>query len=159
MLGKSDKKILIDKKAIRGAKVAIIRARYNGEFTKKLETACVEMLVENGVFRKQIFLTSVPGALEIPIAAQRVAISKKADVIIALGVILKGGTYHFELVSGECARGCMDVALKYNIPVIFEVISAYNLAQVKKRTSGVNNKGREAAFSALEVLTTLSKIR
>lgn len=159
MLGKSNKELLIDKAAIGKAKIAIVRARYNGEFTKKLEASCVETLIENGVSREQIVSITVPGALEIPTAAQRVAMAKRADIIIALGVILKGDTYHFELVSDECARGCMEVCLKYNIPVIFEVLSAYNLAQVKKRTSGKNSKGREAAFAALEILTTLSQIK
>lgn len=159
MLGKSNKELLIDKAAIGKAKIAIARALYNGEFTKKLEASCVETLIENGVSREQIVSISVPGALEIPIAAQMVALAKRADVVIALGVVLRGDTYHFELVSDECARGCMEVALKYNVPVIFGVISAYNLAQVKKRTSGRNNKGREAAFTALEILTTLSHIK
>ncbi len=159
MLGKSDQEVLIGKRVISDAKVAIIRARYNGEFTRKLEEACVETLLEAGLSKKQILMVSVPGSLEIPITAQRVAIAKRADVIIALGVILKGNTYHFELVSSECARGCMEVSIKHNIPVIFEVLSAYSLAQIKKRTSGKNNKGREAALSALEMLTALGKIK
>ncbi len=159
MLGKSDQDKLIDKVAIGGTKIAIIRARYNDEFTEELEKACIETLVANGISRSQVVSMSVPGSLEIPIAAQRVAEAKCADVIIALGVIIKGDTYHFELVSNECARGCMDVSLKYNIPVIFEVISAYNLAQVVKRVNGKNSKGKEAAFSALEILTTLYKIK
>lgn len=153
------KRIQINKNVLARTRIAIVRSNYNEEFTRKLENACVETLIQYGVLPKKILITVVPGSLEIPIAAQRIAIAKKADVVIALGVVLKGATYHFELVSNECARGCMEVSLTYNIPLIFEVICALNLKQVKERTSGVNNKGREAAISALKIIEALGRIK
>ena len=98
--------------------------------------------------------------MEIPIVAQNIAKAKKADIIIALGVVVKGDTYHFEIVANECARGCMDVALKYNVPVIFEVIPVYNLAQARKRAGANNqNKGREAGLAALKMLAVMAQIK
>jgi|SRR3989344_3682774 len=153
MLKKYTSKIEIPKKVIQKAKIVIIRSEFNGEITESLERHCLKTLLDTGIKRSQIKLYQVPGSLEIPFTAQMIAQKKQADIIIALGAVIRGDTYHFELVANECARGCMDVSLKYSIPVIFEVIPAYNLAQAKKRAANDNsNKGREAAFAALKML-------
>lgn len=152
-------KITIPKKILTKAKIAIVRSEFNGLLTQRLEDECVRTLLAAGLKMRQIALFSVPGSLEIPIMAQNIAKFEKPDVIIALGVIIKGDTYHFELVADNCARGCMEVSLKFNIPVIFGVIAAYNLAQAKKRAGhDVNNKGREAAQAALLILKTITRI-
>lgn len=148
------KLIKIDKKVIAGAKIAIIRSEFNGGITKSLEDACLSTLFAYGVAKKQVLLYTVPGSLEIPIMALNV-VKKKPSVIIALGVIIKGDTYHFELISNECARGCMEVSLRYNVPIIYEVISAYNLLQARKRAGREGNRGEEAALSALKILESL----
>ena len=153
MLKASKEKVEISKNLLKKARIAIIRAEFNGDLTKSLEKHCIKVLLESGLKKQQILQYQVPGSLEIPIIAQNIAQKKKADIIIALGVVIRGDTYHFEIVANECARGCMDVGLKYNVPIIFEVIPAYNPAQAKKRTGDdINNKGREAAFTALEML-------
>ena len=156
MLKSHKEKVEIDKKLIKKARIAIIRSEFNGEITLSLENHCLKTLLDAGLKRSQIGLYQVPGSLEIPIIAQTIAQKKKANVIIALGAVIKRDTYHFEIVANECARGCMDVALKYNVPVIFEVIPAYNLKQAKERAGNDdNNKGREAALAALKILKTL----
>src|SRR3990170_1628958 len=157
MLKKHTEKIEIAKVIISKAKIAIIRAQFNAPLTESLEKHCLGVLLEHGLKKDQILQFQVPGSLEIPIVAQNIAKQKTADIIIALGVVIKGDTYHFQIVANECARGCMDVALKYNVPIIFEVIPVYNLAQAKKRAGNNNqNKGREAALAALKMLNVMS---
>ena len=157
MLKKHTEKIKIPRTILDKSRIAIVRAQFNGPLTENLEKHCLATLLEHGVKKDQILQFQVPGSLEIPIVAQNIAKAKKADIIIALGVVIKGDTYHFEIVANECARGCMDVALKYNVPIIFEVIPVYNLAQAKKRTGANNqNKGREAALAALKMLNVMS---
>ena len=160
MLKKHTEKIEIAKAIISKAKIAIIRAQFNAPLTECLEKHCLSVLSGYGFKRDQILQFQVPGSLEIPIVAQNIAKHKKADIIIALGVVIKGDTYHFEIVANECARGCMDVALKYNIPIIFEVIPVYNLAQATKRAGNNNqNKGKEAALAALKMLQVISQFK
>ena len=159
MLKKHTEKIELPKTVLAKAKIAIVRAQFNGQLTESLEKHCLATLLDHGLKKNQILQFQVPGSLEIPIVAQNIAKAKKADIIIALGVVIKGDTYHFEIVINECARGCMDVALKFNIPIIFEVIPAYNLAQAKKRAGNNNqNKGREAALAALKMLKVMSQL-
>src|SRR3990170_7142595 len=159
MLKKHTEKIELPRTVLDKAKIAIVRAEFNEKLTKSLEVHCVDTLISNGIKKSQITAYSVPGSLEIPIVAQNIASAKKADIIIALGVVIKGDTYHFEIVANECARGCMDVALKYNVPIIFEVIPVYNLAQAKKRAGNNNqNKGKEAALAALKMMKVISQL-
>ena len=159
MLKKHTEKIILQRTVLAKAKIAIVRAQFNGQLTESLEKHCLATLLDHGLKKDQILQFQVPGSLEIPIVAQNIAKAKKADIIIALGVVIKGDTYHFEIVINECARGCMDVALKYNVPIIFEVIPAYNLAQAKKRAGNNNqNKGREAALAALKMLKVMSQL-
>ena len=156
MLKKHTEKIKIPRPVLDKARIAIVRAQFNTLLTESLEKHCLVTLLENGIKKDQILQFQVPGSLEIPITAQNIAKAQKADIIIALGVVIKGDTYHFEIVANECARGCMDVALKYNVPIIFEVIPVYNLAQAKKRAGNNNqNKGREAALAALKMLNVV----
>lgn len=160
MLKKHTEKIEIPKRILLKARIAVVRAQFNASLTESLEKHCLATLFNYGLKKDQILQFQVPGSLEIPIVAQNIAKNKKADIIIALGVVIKGDTYHFEIVANECARGCMDVALKFNIPIIFEVIPAYNLAQAKKRTgNNSQNKGREAALAALKMLNVMSQLK
>lgn len=160
MLKKHTEKIELPRTVLDKARIAIVRAQFNGSLTESLEAHCLSVLLEHGLKKNQILQFQVPGSLEIPIVAQNIAKAKKADIIIALGVVIKGDTYHFEIVANECARGCMDVVLKFNIPIIFEVIPAYSLAQAKKRAGNNNqNKGREAALAALKMLRVMSQLK
>lgn len=151
---KASKKPVISKELVGNVKIAIVRSAFNSAVTEKLEDACVNVLEEAGV--KQIEKWLVPGALEIPIMASKVAERGKVDVIIALGAVIKGATYHFEIVANESARGCADVSLDYGIPVINGIICAYNEKQAKERAGNNNkNKGRECAYAALEMASLI----
>ena len=137
-------------------RIAIVRSEYNREITLSLEKKCVETLLEAGVPEKNIRVFAVPGCFEIPILAQRLATQKRWDAIIALGAVIKGDTYHFELVVNECARGIMDVSLRHGVPIIFEVLATYNKRDAVRRAgNNKSNKGIEAAQAALSLLATL----
>lgn len=152
--------ITIEKSTASSVRVGIVRSLFNTELTASLERACRQELLKQGVAEERIAVFSVPGALEIPVTAQALAKTGQYDVLIALGLVMKGETYHFELVADECARGCMEVALTHNVPVIMEVLAAYTKEQAVARCSDDEyNKGIEAAQAALQSFQTLVKIR
>ena len=141
-------------------RIGIIRAEYNREITLSLENKCVETLLASGVPEKNIGMFAVPGCFEIPILAQRLASRKRYDALIALGAVIKGDTYHFELVVNECARGIMDVSLRHDVPIIFEVLATYNKRDAVRRAGNNKfNKGIEAAQTALSLLATLNSAK
>ena len=141
-------------------RLAIIRAEYNSEITASLEKKCMEALIAGGVPARNIHVFTVPGCFEIPILAEKLAARKRYDALIALGAVIRGETYHFELVADGCARGIMEVSLRHNMPVIFEVLATYNRRDALRRAgNNQQNKGIEAAHSALALLRTLSKIK
>ncbi len=139
-------------------RIAIVRSNYHLDLTKSLEKACKENLIAYGVKKNNIITFQVPGSWEIPLIVKKAALSKNFDGIVALGVIIKGETYHFEILANECARALMDISLEFNIPVAFEILATYNLEQAKKRSTGKYNKGKEAAISLLETIQTLSRL-
>ncbi len=160
MLKKSHSASIVSKKDTAKLKIGIVRSTFNPEMTENLEKACRDTLHEHGVNPKNIVSVTVPGSLEIPVAIQALAKTKKYDCLIALGLILKGETYHFELVADESARGCMRVALDYAIPVIVEIIPVYTIEQAKARTGHDGyNKGIEAANAAVHIVETLKGIK
>jgi 6,7-dimethyl-8-ribityllumazine synthase len=147
---------VLSRKDVARFRIAIIRGEYNREITLSLEKKCLETLLAAGVPAKNLRSFAVPGCFEIPILAQRLAQQKKYDALIALGAVIKGDTYHFELVVNECARGIMDVSLRHNLPIIFEVLATYNKRDAARRAGNNKfNKGIEAAQTALSLLATL----
>lgn len=150
----------IPKEILSGVKIAIVRSEFNGEITEKLEKACFGVLVGMGVTQRQIKTWLVPGALEIPIMAGLIAQKKKANVIIALGAVIRGETHHFDIVANESARGCMDVSLKYMVPVINGIICVFSEKQAKERAGDNNmNKGKEAAVAAMKMFEEIFKFK
>lgn len=142
------------------ARLAIIRANYNRDITLSLENHCVRELRDNGVLSKNIDLYVVPGCFEIPIVARRLAQLGGHDVLIALGAVIRGDTFHFDLVANECARGLMQVSLAHNVPIIFEVLATFNRRDALRRAGNNKfNKGLEAAQSALSLLATLRRLK
>lgn len=137
-------------------KIAIIRSNYHQDLTKNLEKACKEQLVTCGVKEKNIQVFNVPGSWEIPIIAKNIASSKKFDGIATFGVIVKGETYHFEMIADQCGRKLMDIVLEFNIPIALEILATYTLNQAKKRSTGKFNKGIEAASTLLKMIKILS---
>lgn len=145
-------------KANRNLKIAIVRSNYHLDLTKSLESSCKEYLIASGVKEKNIKTFEVPGSWEIPLITKNIASSKKFNGIITFGIIIKGETYHFEILANECSRALMNISLEFNIPIIFEVLATYNLKQAEKRSKGRNNKGAEAARSLLETMKSLSRL-
>jgi 6,7-dimethyl-8-ribityllumazine synthase len=142
------------------ARIAIVRAEFNAAITESLERACVETLLAAGVTKAHVNLFRVPGCFEIPIMAQRLARRKRYDIIVALGAVVRGDTYHFELVANECARGIMDVSLRHNLPIIFEVLAVYRQRDASRRAmDNPMNKGIEAASAALTLLAQLDPLK
>lgn len=141
------------------ARLAVIRAEYNRDIGLSLEKKCVETLIAGGVPTPNIERFVVPGCFEIPLFAQRLAAQKHYHALIALGAVIRGETHHFDLVAGECARGVMQVSLKHNIPIIFEVLATHNRRDALRR-AGDNqaNKGIEAACAALALLAEIEKL-
>ncbi|HEX5410291.1 MAG TPA: 6,7-dimethyl-8-ribityllumazine synthase [Terriglobia bacterium] len=141
-------------------RIAIIRGEYNREITLSLEKKCVDTLRDAGIPGRNLRMFAVPGCFEIPILAQRLAAQQKYDALIALGAVIKGDTYHFELVVNECARGIMDVSLRHDVPIVFEVLATYNKRDAERRAGNNKfNKGIEAAQTALSLLAALSSVR
>src|SRR3989344_2219034 len=140
-------------------RIAIVSSSFRPEVTNPLEKHCLSTLAREGVAKKQLTLVRVPGAFEIQLAAKRLAQKGIYDAIIVFGAIYKGKTYHFEQIANECSRGCMDVSLQYEIPVIFEVLAVYNPRDaIERATRAVENKGAEAAMTALSMIALLKKI-
>jgi len=136
----------------KGLRIAIILARYNDTIGGELLKNTHATLIEHGVEESDIKALRVPGALELPLAAQIAAKTKKYHAIIALGVVIKGETAHFEHVCEQSLRGLMDVGLQTGTPVIFGVITALTEAQARDRADADKlNKGREYAETAIEM--------
>lgn len=142
------------------AKIAIVCSRFNDFIVSKLESGAIDTLVRHGIDAQNITIAYVPGAHELPLAAQRLAATKKYDAIIALGAVIKGGTAHFDVVVNEQAKGLGAVALKYDIPVITGVLTTNNIEQAVERAgTKAGNKGSEAALAAIEMISLLKQIQ
>ncbi|HSW87778.1 MAG TPA: 6,7-dimethyl-8-ribityllumazine synthase [Candidatus Saccharimonadales bacterium] len=139
--------------------IAIISSSFRKEVTDNLEKHCLDTFAKNGIKDKQITIVHVPGSLEIPLIAKKLAKQHIYDAIITFGAIVKGKTYHFEQIANECARGCMEVSLEYEIPIIFEVLAVYDLQDaVDRATRESENKGQEAALTALQMINLLESL-
>jgi 6,7-dimethyl-8-ribityllumazine synthase len=139
----------------KGLAIGIVRARFNAEITEGLAQACSAELVALGVAPKDITHVSVPGALEIALALKALAESDSFDALIALGCIVRGQTYHFELVANESGAGASRVALDHSLPIANAILTVENLAQARER---VNDKGRDAARVAVEMANLLDEL-
>lgn len=137
-------------------KIAIVGSMFQKEVSKNLEKHCVQTLKEKGVLNNNIKIVHVPGSLEIPLAVKMLAKKKKYDAIIAFGAIVKGKTYHFEQIANECIRGCMNVSLQYEIPVIYQVLAVYDIKDaLEHATKKEGNRGVAAAIEALDMVKIL----
>ena len=143
------------------ANIAIVAARFNDFVTKPLVNACWTELKREGLTDRQITMVWVPGSLEIPVTALRLARKKHIDAVICLGAVIRGETYHFEVVANEAARGIMDASLQSGKPVIMGVLTTNTVAEAQKRaqSDGGHNKGHDAAQAALEMIALFKKIR
>ena len=131
-----------------GLTIGVVQSRFNQTITNALWEACREELKNLGVQDQRLLHVTVPGALEIPFALRRLADTEGFDVLIALGAVIKGDTYHFELVCNESAAGVSRVAHDADIPVVNAVLTTYTEEQAQERTL---DKGTEAARVAVEM--------
>ena len=138
-----------------GMRVAVVAGRFNRDLTTLLVQGACDALRGFGL-RSDPAVHWVPGAFEIPIAAQRLARSGEVDAVICVGAVVRGDTPHFEYVSGACAHGCARVALDTGIPIAFGVLTTNDVQQALDRCGGPQgNKGAEAAATAVEMVTLL----
>jgi 6,7-dimethyl-8-ribityllumazine synthase len=138
-----------------GLQIGIVQSRFNTPVCEGLLAACRAQLVLNGVKESDITLVTVPGALEIPMALLYMAESDKYDALIALGAVIRGDTYHFEVVSNESARGVGDVQLTTGVPIANAILTTDTDEQAEVRMSV---KGAEAALVAIEMVNLLKDI-
>jgi 6,7-dimethyl-8-ribityllumazine synthase len=136
----------------KGLRIGIVQSRFNSEICEGLLGACRGRLLQQGVREDDITLATVPGALEIPLVLQRMAQSGKFDALIALGAVIRGDTYHFEVVSNESARGVSVVQLHTGVPIANAIITTDNDEQAIARMQA---KGSEAALVAIEMVNLL----
>jgi len=138
-------------------KFAIVAARFNDFVVEPLIRGAVDTLKQRNATDQQIDIVRVPGAFELPLAAMKLAQSRRYHAIIALGAVIKGGTPHFHYVCAECANGLSRVALDTGVPVAFGVLTTDTVEQAVERAgtktgNGENNKGADAAMVALEMV-------
>ena len=135
--------------------IGLVQARFNEAVTNALAAACKTELLALGVLDEHIDHVQVPGALEVPVALQAMAESAKYDALVALGCIIRGETYHFELVANESGAGVSRVALDYQVPIANAILTTENLEQAIARQT---EKGRDAARVAVEMANLLEDV-
>ncbi len=136
----------------RDLRVGIVQSRFNTEVCEGLLGACRAQLVQQGVREDNITLATVPGALEIPLVLQRMAMSGRFDALIALGAVIRGDTYHFEIVANESARCVGEVQLHTGVPIANAILTTDTDEQAIER---MHVKGGEAALVAIEMANLL----
>ena len=146
---------MLSKKDIKSLNVGIVYSRFNEPVVKELLNSCVDQLIIEGIDQNHILKKEVPGALEIPMMINAYATKKKFDVLIGVGAVIRGETYHFEVVSDQSANGLMQVQLRHNIPVINAIITTNSGEEAFARTK---IKGKEAAAGAIEMALKVNDI-
>jgi 6,7-dimethyl-8-ribityllumazine synthase len=139
----------------KGLYIGIVQARWNEGVTGALLDACKAQLIELGVTEDHIDVVTVPGALEIPVALQALAEKGGYDALVAIGCVIRGETYHFELVANESAAGVTRVSLDYQLPIANVVLTTENLAQAQARQT---EKGQDAARVVVEMCNLLDDL-
>lgn len=144
-----------------GLRIAVLCGRFNDVITDRLADGVARGLSECGVAATDVTTAWVPGAFELPLAAKAHAESGLFDAVIVLGAVIRGETTHYEIVSGECARGVQDVQLATGVPVMFGVLTTEDLDQALARSedAGGHNVGEECARGAVEMVGLLRSVR
>ena len=139
----------------KGLRIGIVQARFNADITDALAAACLAELEKLGVAAEDIHHVRVPGALEVPVALQAMAVRGGYHALVALGCIIRGETYHFELVANESGASVSRIALDYRLPIANAILTTENLAQAIARQT---DKGRDAAQVAVEMAQLLATL-
>ena len=138
-----------------GLKIGIVMSRFNKDICEGLLSACELELARLGVANDDVLLVDVPGALEHPLALQKMAQSEKYDALVAIGAVVRGDTYHFEIVANESSRGILDVQLETGVPIANAILTVDTEEQAHARMA---EKGRDAARVAVEMANLLKRL-
>jgi 6,7-dimethyl-8-ribityllumazine synthase len=139
-----------------GLRVGVVMSRFNKDVGEGLLSGCCQELARLGVAAADVTLATVPGALELPLTLQTMAQSDRFDALVAIGAVIRGETYHFEVVSNESARGITDVQLATGIPIANAVLTTESDDQALER---MHQKGTEAAQAAIEMANLLKAVK
>ncbi|HPM78711.1 MAG TPA: 6,7-dimethyl-8-ribityllumazine synthase [bacterium] len=152
-------KVLEGELSAKGYRFGIVVSRFNNFITGKLLDGAVDAIVRHGGDKESITVVWVPGAWEIPMAAQRLSASGNCDAVVALGTVIRGGTPHFEYVAAEVSKGLANVGIQAKIPVAFGVLTCDSIEQAIERAgTKAGNKGAEAALAAMEMISIYEKL-
>lgn len=145
--------------SIKGKKIGIIVARWNSSITERMLEGAIKALKGNGLTDEDILVAKCPGSFEIPLAVKFMLDSQKVDGVIALGVVIRGGTPHFEYVCDAVTQGILRLNLDYTKPIAFGVLTTDNVQQALDRAGEKGNKGAEAALALTEMLSLKDKLK
>ena len=149
-------KVLEGKLTAEGLRVGIVAARFNEFITNKLVSGAMDALTRHGAVESSLTLAWVPGAFEIPLAAQKMACSGQYDAVICLGAVIRGSTPHFDYVANEVTKGVAHVSLQTGVPTVFGVLTTDTIEQAIERAgTKAGNKGFDAAMTAIEMANLL----
>lgn len=141
-------------------KIAIVASKFNSLVVDRLVEGAINVLEQHGISSENIFVYEVPGAYELPLAAKNIAAKSDISGVIALGTVIKGATPHFDYVCSNAASGLMKASLDENKPISFGVLTTNTLEQALERAgSKAGNKGAEAAYANLEMISLLQSIQ
>jgi 6,7-dimethyl-8-ribityllumazine synthase len=142
----------------KGKKFGIVVSRFNEMISKSLLSGAFDCLARHGADEEEITVAFVPGSFEIPLAAKKMAESKKYDAVICLGTLIRGATPHFEYIASEVSKGISNVSLSTGVPVIFGIVTSDTIEQAIERAgTKAGNKGWDAALSAIEMADLIDK--
>jgi 6,7-dimethyl-8-ribityllumazine synthase len=142
-----------------GRRIAVVASRFNEEVTQRLLDGAVECLLKHGAKFEDIDVVRVPGAWELPAAAQHLLAHGRYDALVAVGAVIRGETPHFDYVAGEAARGLGDLQREYQTPIGFGLLTTDDDAQAEARAGGAHgNKGWDAALAALEMADVFARL-
>ena len=142
----------------KNVKIGIVVSRWNADITEQMLEGALASLKANGIIEENILVARCPGSFEIPLAANYMLEKTKVEGIIALGVVIRGSTPHFEYICNAVTTGILNLNLKYQKPVSFGVLTTNNVKQALYRAGKNGNKGKEAALALLEMIDLASKI-
>ena len=144
---------------VRDARFTIVASRFNDFIVESLLKGSLHCLRQHGAADADIDVVRVPGAFEMPVAVDRIAASRRADGIIALGCVIRGGTPHFDYVAGECVRGVAAAARQHGVPVGFGILTVDTIEQAIERAgTKAGNKGEEATLAVIEMVNLLRRV-
>ncbi len=142
-----------------GLKVAVVASRFNELLSSRLMSGAMDGLTRHGVLQDDVDVAWVPGGFEIPLLAKKLADSGRYDAVVALGVVIRGGTPHFEFVASEMSKGIAKASLDSGVPVMFGVITADTIEQAVERAgTKAGNKGWDAALAAIEMANLIKAV-